>query len=146
MADGAGRPGLRVLAIEDNAVNMKLLRYLLRSRDHTVLIAAAGLTGVELALSEQPDLILCDVHLPDILGTEVARRLKADPRTRHIPVVAVTARAMVGDRESILSAGFDGYISKPIEPESFVQTIEGFATERTDRPAPCLEPSLVGPG
>ena len=75
---------------------------------------------------EHPDLIICDVQLPDIDGFEVARRLKRDPELRPIPLVAVTALAMVGDRDRVLAAGFDGYLAKPIDPEMFARQIEDF--------------------
>ena len=77
-------------------------------------------------LRECPDLIVCDVQLPDIEGFEVARWLKSHPELRAIPLVAVTALAMVGDRDRVLAAGFDGYLAKPIDPETFVRQIEGF--------------------
>ncbi|HTM48881.1 MAG TPA: response regulator [Bryobacteraceae bacterium] len=79
-----------------------------------------------IARRKLPDLILCDIRLPDIPEKKVARRLREDPATRRIPMVAVTALAMVGDRENMMAAGFNGYISKPIEPRSFVETCERF--------------------
>ena len=80
--------------------------------------------GSEFARRERPDLIICDVQLPGLDGYEVARRLKGDPAFRETPLIAVTAYAMVGDRERLIAAGFDGYIAKPIEPEMFVSKIE----------------------
>lgn len=145
--------GLRVLVIEDNRANLLLTTHLLAAFNHTPLEATDGETGLALARREKPDLILCDVQLPDIDGTEVARRLKEDVETRRIPLVAVTALAMAGDRESLLSAGFDGYITKPIEPESFITTVEGFVAVENRRtilvspPRPELQaadpPSLI---
>jgi CheY-like chemotaxis protein len=79
-----------------------------------------------MAAEEMPDLILCDVHLPKLDGVGVAAMLKGDARLRHIPLLAVTALAMAGDRERLLAAGFDGYIAKPIEPEQFVAELEPF--------------------
>lgn len=116
----------RVLIIEDNPANLELMTYLLRAFGHTVLTAEDGYRGLEAAVFEHPDLIICDVQLPDIDGFEVARRLKNDPRLRPIPLVAVTALAMVGDRDRVLAAGFDGYFAKPINPETFVSQIDVF--------------------
>jgi diguanylate cyclase (GGDEF)-like protein/PAS domain S-box-containing protein len=116
----------RILIIEDNPTNMELMVYLLRAFGYTPLTAADGEEGVIAARREQPDLIICDVHLPKLDGYGVVTALKADPATRHIPALAVTALAMVGDRERLLGAGFDGYIGKPIEPDSFVTQLESF--------------------
>ncbi|MFC7513949.1 response regulator [Herbaspirillum sp. GCM10030257] len=116
----------RMLLIEDDPANLELMEYLLNAFGHTCLCAQNGTTGLELALKESPDLVICDVQLPLLDGYVVIRQIRSDPRLRHLPVVAVTALAMVGDREKLLAAGFDGYISKPIEPEGFVGTIEQF--------------------
>jgi diguanylate cyclase (GGDEF)-like protein/PAS domain S-box-containing protein len=116
----------RILIIEDNATNMELMVYLLRAFGYTPLSASDGEAGVAAARREQPDLIICDVHLPKLDGYGVVAALKGDPAVRHIPALAVTALAMVGDREKLLEAGFDGYIGKPIEPDSFVTQIESF--------------------
>jgi len=116
----------RILIIEDNPTNMELMVYLLRAFGYTPLTAADGEEGVAAAQRERPDLIICDVHLPKLDGYGVVAALKADPATRHIPALAVTALAMVGDRERLLGAGFDGYIGKPIEPDSFVTQLESF--------------------
>ncbi|RJQ71729.1 MAG: response regulator [Desulfobacteraceae bacterium] len=125
-------PG-HILIIEDNPANLELMTYLLKAFSHIVLTAHDGEEGIELARRDLLDLIICDVHLPGADGYEVARRLKAHPALCHIPLIAVTALAMVGDRSKVLAAGFDGYIPKPIMPESFVTQIESF-----------LRPSLVG--
>jgi CheY-like chemotaxis protein len=116
----------RILIIEDNAENMQLMVYLLTAFGHSVLEATAGETGLTIAREELPDLILCDLHMPGIKGSEVAQRLKLDPILAAVPLVAVTAYAMVGDREKVLAAGFNGYIPKPINPELFVGEIEMF--------------------
>ncbi len=116
----------RILVIEDNPTNLDLMAYVLKAVGHTVLTAATGEDGIRLALEELPDLILCDIQLPDRDGMEVARLLRCDPRLGGVPFVAVTALAMVGDRERILGAGFDGYIAKPIEPEQFIPALNGF--------------------
>ncbi|HEU4844827.1 MAG TPA: EAL domain-containing protein, partial [Burkholderiaceae bacterium] len=116
----------RILIIEDNPTNMELMVYLLRAFGYTPLTAADGEAGVAAARQEVPDLIICDVHLPKLDGYGVVAALKGDPALRAIPTLAVTALAMVGDREKLLAAGFDGYIGKPIEPDTFVSQIESF--------------------
>lgn len=116
----------RILVIEDNPANLELMLYLLAAFGQTVLSAVDGEAGLAAARREQPDLIVCDVHLPKMDGYEIARTLKADPATRAMPLVAVTALAMVGDRDQIMAAGFDGYIAKPIVPETFVPQVEAF--------------------
>jgi diguanylate cyclase (GGDEF)-like protein/PAS domain S-box-containing protein len=105
---------------------MELMVYLLRAFGYTPLTATDGEAGVLAARRELPDLIICDVHLPKLDGYGVVAALKGDPLIRHIPALAVTALAMVGDRERLLQAGFDGYIGKPIEPDTFVTQIESF--------------------
>jgi CheY-like chemotaxis protein len=114
----------RVLVIEDNPANQELMVYLLRAFGHDVSTASDGRQGLEMAERELPDLIICDIHLPVVDGYQVAQVAKRNVRLRPIPLVAVTALAMVGDREKILAAGFDGYITKPIAPERFVSDIE----------------------
>ena len=116
----------RVLIIEDHPANLELMSYLLRAFGHTVLAAPAGEEGLKLARRDRPDLIVCDIQLPGIDGHGVARRLRSDSGWRQVPLLAVTALAMVGDREKILAAGFDGYVAKPIEPQSFVSEVERF--------------------
>jgi CheY-like chemotaxis protein len=100
--------------------------YLLQAFGHTPLEALDGETGLELTRRELPDLVLCDIHLPGIDGFGVARQLKGHPALSVIPLVAVTALAMVGDRDRIISAGFNGYIPKPISPETFIGQVEMF--------------------
>jgi CheY-like chemotaxis protein len=117
---------LLVLVIEDNPTNLELMRYLLTAFGHDAVGVRGGEEGVTAAIERPPDLILCDIHLPDIDGFEVLRRLKMAPQTRAVPVVAVTASAMAGDREQVLASGFDGYMSKPIVPETFVKDVEKF--------------------
>ncbi|HEY2473148.1 MAG TPA: response regulator [Terracidiphilus sp.] len=118
--------GARVLIIEDNIANLELMTYLLDAYGHSVIGADNGLIGLELALGEKPDLIVCDVQLPDIDGREVARRIRNSYGLSSIPLVAVTALAMVGDSDRVMAAGFDGCLSKPIDPETFVQQMESF--------------------
>lgn len=116
----------RILMIEDNVQNSYLGCYLLGHRGHDVTVASDGPTGLELAVALQPDLILLDIQLPGMDGHEVARRLKAAPALRAVPVVAVTSYALPGDREKCLEAGAEGYIEKPIDPDTFVDQIEQF--------------------
>ena len=117
---------VRILIIEDHTANLELMTYLLTAFGYMALRAENGRSGLEMAERERPALILCDIQLPDINGYEIASRLKQDARTRDIPLIAITALAMVGDRERVLKSGFDGYISKPIAPDSFVSDLESF--------------------
>lgn len=114
----------RILVIEDNPTNLELMTYLLRAFGHSTTSASDGESGLRLALATPPDLILCDIAMPKLDGFGVVRRLKAEPAVSAVPVIAVTASAMVGERDKILAAGFDGYISKPINPETFVAEVE----------------------
>ncbi len=116
----------RILLIEDNPQNRYLARFLLEQRGYVTLEAETGPEGLAMAASELPDLILLDIQLPGMDGHAVARALKSDPVLRGIPVVAVTSYAMAGDREKCLEAGAEGYIEKPINPESFVIEVERF--------------------
>lgn len=125
----------RVLILEDNPANLELMLYLLGAFGHVAIPARNGREGLRIAAEEKPDLILCDIHLPKMDGYEVVRRLKSDPRCCSIPTIAVTALAMVGDRDRILRAGFDGYLAKPINPETFVQQIN---ESLVSSPAPLL--------
>ena len=113
----------KVLIIEDNAANMTLATFLLKSASHSVLSATDAETGLTLARAEQPDLVLMDIQLPGMDGLEATALLKRDPATRDIPVVALTALAMKGDEERIRAAGCDGYIAKPLAYKEFLTTI-----------------------
>ena len=106
--------GLQVLVVEDNELNMKLFREVLESSGYRTLEAETGERAVALTAEHRPDLVLMDIHLPDIDGVEALRRLRADERTASVPVLALTAQAMEGDRERFIAAGFDGYLSKPV--------------------------------
>ncbi len=112
--------------IEDNPTNLQLMVYLLTAYGHEALEAHEGAEGVERARREKPDLILLDIHMPRMDGYEVARLLREDPECSRIPIVAVTALAMVGDREKILASGFTGYIAKPLDPEAFPTQVRGY--------------------
>lgn len=118
-----------VLIIEDNEQNIYLLTFLLNKHGFNVMQARDGKQGLDMAIAEQPDLILLDIQLPVMDGHEVARRLKQNPEVKQIPVVAVTSHAMSGDREAILAAGCEGYIEKPINPDTFVDQITPFFVE-----------------
>jgi two-component system cell cycle response regulator len=128
--------GTRILVIEDNPANMELARYVLEAFGYTVSAAADGESGLELARTAPPDLVICDLQLPGIDGIEVAKRLKAQPALSRVPLIAVTAYAMVGDRERVLAAGFDGYISKPLDPQTFVPQIAAFLKSPAPTPMP----------
>ena len=132
---GSANVSARILIIEDNPTNMELMVYLLNAFGYTPLTAHDGEAGVATARRERPDLIICDVHLPKLDGYGVVAQLKQDPALRPIPALAVTALAMVGDRERLLAAGFDGYIGKPIEPDTFVAQIESFLPGEVSPPA-----------
>ena len=114
----------RVLLVEDNEMNRDMLSRRLMKRKYDVVIAVDGQQGVEMASSENPDIILLDMSLPVIDGWEAARRLKADEGTRDIPVIALTAHAMSGDREKTLEAGCDEYDTKPVEFKRLLGKIE----------------------
>jgi two-component system, cell cycle response regulator DivK len=126
----------RILLIEDNEQNRYLLTFLLEQRGHEVVPAESGSLGLELAAKVSPDLILLDIQLPGMDGYAVARALKSDPRLKSIPIVAVTSYAMVGDREKVLAAGAEGYIEKPIDPETFVPEVERFLRSPGKEAAP----------
>lgn len=102
----------RILCVEDNPQNMRLIRKILLHEGYDVLEAENGLTGVQIALEQHPDLVLMDVNLPDIDGLEATQRIKRE--VAHLPIVALTANAMFGDEERCMAAGCDGYVSKPV--------------------------------
>jgi two-component system, cell cycle response regulator DivK len=116
-------PGGQILVVEDNERNMKLVRELLEATGYRAIEAATGSQALELAREHRPDLVLMDIRLPDIDGVEALSRLRADDRTASIPVLAVTAQAMQGDRERCLAAGFDGYLSKPIDVAQLLEAV-----------------------
>jgi CheY-like chemotaxis protein len=116
----------RILLIEDNPDNLDLMSYLLTAYGHAVTTAEDGESGIAAARTSRPDLIACDIHLPGVDGYDVAKALKSDPTLADVPVIAVTALAMVGDRERILAAGFDGYITKPIDPQRVVGELDAY--------------------
>jgi two-component system cell cycle response regulator len=120
----------RILIIEDNPTNMELMAYLVTAFGYEVQIASDGTTGVDLAIQEPPDLVICDIEMPGLNGFDVVRALRERSETRSLPMVAVTAYAMVGDRERMLAAGFDGYLSKPIDPQTFMNEVAAYLPEK----------------
>ncbi len=118
-----------ILLIEDNEQNRYLATFLLEAHGYTVISAPDGALGIELAGRAQPQLILLDIQLPTMDGYAVARALRHNAALRSIPIVAVTSYAMAGDREKALAAGCNGYIEKPINPETFAAEIERYLEE-----------------
>jgi two-component system cell cycle response regulator DivK len=118
----------KILLVEDNEMNRDMLSRRLIKRGHEVVIAADGREGVEKARSEVPALVLMDMSLPILDGWETTRELRADPATRSIPVIALTAHAMAGDREKALAAGCDDFDTKPIEIDRLLGKIEALLT------------------
>jgi CheY-like chemotaxis protein len=115
-----------VLIVEDQKENLDLMAYLLRAFGHEVVTASNGAEGLETARRERPDLMVIDIQMPVMNGMELVAAVKGDVALASIPAVGVTAFAMVGDRDRIVAAGFDGYLSKPIDPSSFVTDLEAF--------------------
>jgi CheY-like chemotaxis protein len=132
----------RVLVVEDQDENLDLMVYLLTAFGHETLVARDGAEGLAVAAQTRPDLIVMDLQMPVMDGYEAAARLKADPGLARIPLVAVTAYAMVGDQERILQRGFDGYLTKPIDPEVFVSELERHLASRA--PARTQPPGQEG--
>lgn len=131
----------RILVIEDNPDNLELITYLLEAFGHLTLTASNGEHGIEAARNQRPDLIVCDIHLPGTDGYAVARELRRNGALDDIRIVAVSALAMAGDQEKGLAAGFDGYISKPIDPEKFIEQIDRFLRADQRSVAPNRQPS-----
>jgi two-component system, cell cycle response regulator DivK len=120
---------MKVLYVEDNDDNIFMLRNRLRRAGYEVVVAMDGVQGVAAAVAEKPDLILMDLSLPQLDGWEATRRIKAAPETKHIPVIALTAHAMMGDREKALAAGCDDFDTKPVELPRLLKKIRSL-TER----------------
>lgn len=121
-----------ILLIEDNELNRDMLRRRLSHRGFDVILAANGRQGIEMARSARPDLVLMDLSLPEIDGWQAARILKSDAGTRAIPVVALTAHAMLGDREKALEAGCDGYATKPVDLPALLGMIQALTAARRE--------------
>lgn len=120
----------KILLIEDNEQNRYMMTFLLEKHGHTVVEAPDGMTGLQSAMADRPDLILLDIQLPTIDGYAVAGALRSRPELADCPIVAVTSYAMPGDRDKALQAGCDGYIEKPINPETFVGQVTGYLGKR----------------
>lgn len=121
---------MKILVVEDNALNLELATELLSAHGHTVIGAHTAEEGLRLARSERPNLILLDVRLPGMDGLAAVRVLKRDPGTRAILTVAMTAQAMAGDEEAALAAGFDAYVTKPIDTRTFPSLVAGLLASR----------------
>src|ERR1700723_1526344 len=121
---------IRILVAEDNAVNRELLRELLEARGYTVLEACDGQQAVQMIEQDQPELLLLDIGMPVLDGFGVIRKIRENPRLAPLPVVAVTAYAMRGDREKILASGFDGYLSKPVNARSLAEELDRLLSKR----------------
>jgi len=113
-----------ILIVEDNEKNMKLARDLLEAKGYATLCAVNGIDGVRLAKERTPDLVLMDIQLPDINGIEAFEQLRADPHTAATPIVAFTASVTPTDRTRVMQAGFDGFLSKPINIKEFLATVK----------------------
>jgi two-component system cell cycle response regulator DivK len=121
-------PGEQILIIEDNVKNLKLVRDVLQFHGYSTLEAETGEAGVALAREQRPALILMDVQLPGMDGRAALKILKADTNTRHIPIIALTAFAMKGDRESLQSEGFDDYMAKPVDIKELPKMVKRYLT------------------
>ena len=125
----------RILIVEDNELNMKLLNDVLEAHGYDIVKTGQGREAITMARELHPDLILIDIQLPDISGLEVSRRLKGDPHTRPIPLIAVTAFAMAGDERKTLDSGCDAYVAKPIMLNAFLALVARFIGTSSGEPA-----------
>lgn len=119
----------KVLIVEDNENNMELISFILEASGEETIQAVNGLSGVKMAISQKPDYIILDIQLPDIDGFEVLKRIRSTDEIKDIPIIAMTSYAMAGDRERMLSAGCNGYIEKPIDPEYVISQINKILEE-----------------
>lgn len=120
----------RALIIEDNEDNMKLIAFILEKHGFSTLEAASGQEGIDMVLKEKPDLVLLDIQLPDIDGLKVLMAIRASEADGGLPIIAITSYAMSGDRERLLAAGCNGYIEKPINPDTIIAEIRRFIGEQ----------------
>ena len=118
-----------ILYVEDNEFNRQIVRDLLARTSYRLIEANDGEAGVAMALQEPPDLVLMDIQLPKISGLEATRRLRADPRTAHIPIITITSYALSGDDQKAMDAGASSYLAKPYSPRELLQVIRKFAPE-----------------
>ncbi len=116
-----------VLIIEDNPDNMKLITFILSKHGYKTMEAVTGTEGINMALKAKPDLILLDIQLPDMEGTEVLKTIRHSEEDGSIPIIAVTSYAMSGDRQYLLNAGCNGYIEKPINPDTIIEEIRNYS-------------------
>ncbi len=121
---------MRILIIEDNEQNLYLEQILLEAAGHTIACSIDGVEGIELAKRNQFDVILVDIQLPQFDGYETTRRLRKLKALDEVPIIAVTSYAMAGDHDKAMASGFDGYIEKPIDPDTFAKIIEQVVTEK----------------
>ena len=120
----------KILIVEDNPLNMRLLKMVLRAENYTLLMATDGEEALDVAMREQPDLIIMDIQLPKMNGLEVTRKLRETPAFNHTPIIAITAYAMKGDRERIIESGCDAYLSKPINTRELPEMIAEMLLQR----------------
>ncbi|MBN1862120.1 MAG: response regulator [Dehalococcoidales bacterium] len=125
----------KILIVEDNPLHMKLMEMTLRDRDYTLVKAGDGEEALALAVRERPDLILMDIRLPKLSGCEVTKRLRKNPTFSDTPIIALTAHAMAGDRESVIKCGCDTYISKPVDTRQLPAVIREILLRRKGEPA-----------
>ncbi|HUH96753.1 MAG TPA: response regulator [Anaerolineales bacterium] len=135
----------RVLVVEDNVDNFELVRFLLERAGHETRWARSGREGILMAKAEKPDLILMDLSLPEIDGWTATERIKSDPETRHIPIAALTAHTLPGDRKRALEAGCDGYLSKPLSITLLTDTVADLIAKSNASSAHPPKPGPEGP-
>lgn len=132
--------GARILVVEDNHDNLRLMKLMLAALGHEPILATSGEEGIEAGIRERPDLILMDLQMPHMDGFETAHRMRQEPELETTPIVAVTALAMAGDREDVLRAGFDSYVDKPINIETFWEALDA-ALPEDKRTGPIVLPA-----
>lgn len=120
---------MKILVVEDNLLNLKLIVEIFHDAGHETLEATDATIGIDMARREQPDLIIMDIQLPGMDGMAATRLLKSDERTRHIKVLALTAMAMKGDKEMILASGCDGYLAKPARYKELLKTVDALMND-----------------
>jgi len=135
----------RILIVEDNEKNMYLMSYIVEKMGHRPIKAVSGEEGVEMAAAEQPDLILMDIQLPGIDGLEAIKRIRASEASISIPIIAITSYAMAGDRERLLAAGCNGYIEKPINPETIISELNRYVAETASNVAAENKHAMIPP-
>lgn len=120
----------KILIVEDNPLHMKLMEMTLRDKNYTLVKATDGEEALDMAVRERPDLILMDIRLPKMNGFEVTRKLRKNPAFSHTPIIALTAHAMAGDRESVIKSGYDTYLSKPVDTRQLTAVIAEMLLKR----------------